>query len=197
MGGMTVNKRQLAEILDVSERTLTEWQRAGMPMVINAARGHENQYNSAAVIQWLMERSAAGAARESQRERLDRIRADREELALARDLDQTALREDFEAVWVPHIESARAELLQISDALVIEIQAVYGIEVDPDLIDRQIEVALSRLANHDDSDQPDDSPPDDGDGEEDAGDCAQSLGAPAADEHSRMGGSISLPVTEE
>lgn len=194
MGGKTVNKRELAEILDVSERTLTEWQRAGMPMVINAGRGHENQYNTSAVIQWLMERSAAGSARESQRERLERIRGDREELALSRDLEQLAPREDFEAVWIRHIESARAELLQISDALVTEIQAAYGIEVDADLIDRQVEGALSRLATHDDPEQPDDTPPDEDDGEAGAGDSAPPLGTAAEDDDKGMGGPLSLSL---
>jgi phage terminase Nu1 subunit (DNA packaging protein) len=50
--GKVVNKRELSEILGASEAALTEWQRIGMPMLLDADRGHSNSYDTEAVIRW-------------------------------------------------------------------------------------------------------------------------------------------------
>lgn len=52
-----VNKRELAELVGKSERTLTEWQKNGMPIFVDAIRGGENKYDMPEVIEWLIERA--------------------------------------------------------------------------------------------------------------------------------------------
>lgn len=83
--GKLVNKAELADILGVSERTLTTWQAdENLPMLVNGERGQPNQYDTATVIQWWLQRELRKAQFESPKDRLDRLRGDREELELQR-----------------------------------------------------------------------------------------------------------------
>jgi phage terminase Nu1 subunit (DNA packaging protein) len=85
-----VNQRQLSEILGVSQVTLTEWQKAtpALPMTERATNGLENEYETEKVIAWCVQRELARAHVETPRDRLDRIRAAREELGLRRDVGE-------------------------------------------------------------------------------------------------------------
>ncbi|WKV82658.1 terminase small subunit [Pseudomonas sp. B24_DOA] len=57
--GKTVSKADLSEIVGRDERTLTRWQNDGMPVTeFGLGRGNENQYDTEAVIQWLMHQAA-------------------------------------------------------------------------------------------------------------------------------------------
>lgn len=57
--GRTVSKAELSEIVGRDERTLTRWQNDGMPVIeFGLGRGNENQYDTEAVIQWLMQQAA-------------------------------------------------------------------------------------------------------------------------------------------
>lgn len=80
---MIVNKRELAGILGRSERTLTTWQeKEGLPILLDAGRGGENQYDTAAVIEWMIARAMAahGSTTETQRHRLLKNKADLAEI---------------------------------------------------------------------------------------------------------------------
>ncbi|UUQ64232.1 terminase small subunit [Pseudomonas fuscovaginae UPB0736] len=110
--GKTVSKLELGEIIGRDERTLSRWQKDGMPVnEFGLGRGNENQYDTQAVIEWLMRQAALNGKKESTRDRLDRLRGDREELALAKDLGEVVVEaemvERFEAV----ITAAKIELL--------------------------------------------------------------------------------------
>ncbi len=167
MAGKVVNKRELSEILGVSERSLTDWQAAGMPMLVNAGRGASNEYDTALVIDWMIQRAKAGASRETQAERLSRVRADREELALARELEEVAPAKDFEQVWEEHILAARSRLLLFVDQLAALIESKYGIKVDLLHLQGPVDEVLQELAEHelqdDDFDEPDDESSDEED----------------------------------
>jgi len=56
---MRVNKKRLSELLGISEPTLTQYQREGMPLVAKGSRGKENEYDVAAVIAWFKNRLKA------------------------------------------------------------------------------------------------------------------------------------------
>ena len=104
-----VNKRELSELLNVSERTLTSWQKEGMPVADKGGRGAAHRYDVADVVRWLTARG--GTERESldlnaERARLARAQAERTELALARErgllIERTAVIltwTNFVAVW--------------------------------------------------------------------------------------------------
>ena len=169
--GKLVNKRDLSEIIGVSERTFTEWQKEpGFPFEINGGRGVGNSYDTAKVIQWMIERDIARRSAEKPRDRLDRLKADMVEVDLAERLGQLAPAALFERAWSDHIIAAKTELLSLPLRLVGEIHALHNITVDTDLILVQIEASLAKLESFDvdafDSDEPDpegDDAPDGGD----------------------------------
>lgn len=83
--GRLVNKRELSEIFEISERSFTEWQKEGMPIHQAGERGQENQYDTAAVHRWIVQRELAKAQVRSPRDALDAVKTKREELALRKD----------------------------------------------------------------------------------------------------------------
>ncbi len=173
--GRTVSKADLSEIVGRDERTLTRWQNDGMPVTeFGLGRGNENQYDTEAVIQWLMHQASLNGKKESSRDRLDRIRADREELAMAKDLGEVVIAADLIARFEAMITAAKVELLNsFPDALAAELSARYDVEVDEQLIRDPIDAILRRLSDYDQddapsdgySDEPDDSPDAEDDGE--------------------------------
>jgi phage terminase Nu1 subunit (DNA packaging protein) len=167
---METNKRELSSILGVSERSLTEWQKAGLPIKHEGGRGAENTYETVDVVQWIIKREVEKAVTETPRDRLDRIRADREELALARELEEVAPRAMFEEAWKAHIMAARTELLALPETIAGSIASIHEIEIDPALIQEPIEAALAKLESFDvdlDPDEPDDPSEEEVDSSED------------------------------
>ena len=170
--GKLVAKRELSEIIGVSERTFSEWQKEpGFPFEINGGRGSVNSYDTAKVIQWMVARDIARRVGEKPRDRVDRLKADLLEVDLAERLGQLAPAALFERAWSDHIVAAKTELLSLPLRLVGEIHALHGITVDTDLILVQIEASLAKLESFDvdafDSDEPDTEGDDAPDGDDD------------------------------
>lgn len=51
-----VNKSQLAEIVGKTQQTLTTWQKNGLPIFAEGRNGQSHQYETADVIQWMINR---------------------------------------------------------------------------------------------------------------------------------------------
>lgn len=168
--GKVVGKAELGELVGRDERTLSRWQREGMPvMEFGLGRGNENQYDTEAVIHWLMQQAALNGKKESARDRRDRIAADRDELALAKDLEKVVEVDELVQRFETVITSAKVELLNtFPDALASDLSARYGIDVDIHLISDPIETILRRLSNYDEDDADPDWDPDEQDDSESA-----------------------------
>lgn len=143
--GKLVNKKELAQIVGITERTLTEYQKAGMPMVSDGGRGSANQYDTGEVIKWLVERAINGK-QESARERLDRIRADREEINFAKDIEElvpaSPLAELLERVAL----GIRSTMLNGNSKLKTEIDTLYDIDLDISLLHEHSRTILTHLS---------------------------------------------------
>ncbi len=152
--GKTVSKLELSEIVGRDERTLSRWQNDGMPVIeFGVGRGNENQYDTQAVIEWLMRQAALNGKKETTRDRLDRIRGDREELALAKDLGEVVIESEMVERFEAMITAAKIELLNTyPDELAAVLSARYGIEVDDQLIRDPIDTILRRLSAYDEDD---------------------------------------------
>lgn len=159
--GRQVSKSEFGELVGRDERTLSRWQAAGMPVLeYGLGRGNENLYDTQACIEWLMQQAALNGKKESSRDRLDRIRADREEMALAKDLGEVVIAAELVERFEAMIQAAKLELLNtLPENLASELSARYGVEIDDQLIREPIEGILKELANYD----PDDDAPSDGD----------------------------------
>lgn len=126
--GKQVNKRALAEILGLSERTLTTYQKDGLPVKKQAARrGDENLYDTADVIAWIVDKARAeiiGAAGDSEyidfereRARLTRAQADKTELEVETLKKRLVKAEDVVSAWQLKVASSRAKLLAMPSKL--------------------------------------------------------------------------------
>lgn len=173
---MRVTKAQLCEVVGRDERTISRWQNEGMPVLeVGLGRGNENQYDTRAVIEWLVQIAQQRGEKESARDRLDRIRANREELAFAKELGEVVVAADLIEGFEAMITAAKVELLNtLPDNLASELSARYGVEVDDQLIREPIEAILRKMADYDpdddiepdgDPDEPDDPPATEEDGD--------------------------------
>lgn len=162
--GRQVSKAELAEIVGRDERTLSRWQNEGMPVLeIGLGRGNENQYDTEEVIAWLMQLAALNGKKESVRDRLDRIKGDREELALAKDLEEVVVAAELIERFETMVSAAKVELLNTyPENLASDLSTRYGVEVDEQLIRDPLEAILRELSNY----EPDDADPSDGDHDE-------------------------------
>ena len=162
--GLRVTKARLSEIVGRDERTLSRWQNTGMPVLeTGLGRGNENEYDTKAVIEWLVQIAQQRGEKESVRDRLDRIKGDREELALAKDLEEVVFAADLLERFEAAITAAKVELLNtFPENLASVLSARYGIDVDDQLIREPLEAILIELSNYD----PDDDDPSDGDSDE-------------------------------
>lgn len=143
--GKIVNKKMLAEIVGVSERTLTEYQKQGMPILNDSGRGSENSYDTADVVKWLIDKAVNGKS-ESARERLDRVKADREELALAKDLEQLVPAEEVEKKLVSKVIATKSHFLSGMSKIKSELDAYYDIEIDIELLNEHAREILTQLS---------------------------------------------------
>lgn len=143
---MIVNKRTLADVLGVSERTLTEWQDGGMPIESIGGRGLDNQYDTAKVIEWRIQRALAGQKSETGKERLERLQAEELEMKIDERAGRLVALADIETMWASGIIAARAELMALSERLKDKLDATHRINVDPVVIEAEVLQALSKLS---------------------------------------------------
>ena len=153
---MIVNKRGLSEVLGVSERTLTEWQKEGLPVHFRAERGGENQYETAAVIKWHCDRQLQKANQVSAKDRLDNLRADEIEVRMAKDAGNLLDALEVEQLWTSLITAARVDLLNFADDLKASLREK-GFDPSGLAIDSELEAILERLANQEQPEYDDES----------------------------------------
>ncbi len=145
---MEVNKKQLAEIFGISERSFTEYQRTpSFPIKEDGGRGKANVYETSDVFKWLVRREA-GKNAETAKERLDGIRANREELAYANDLDEVVPADLVEERLESVVIAIRSDLLNGNAQLKAELDTEYDTDIDVDILhdhSRQILESLSEI----------------------------------------------------
>lgn len=143
---MRVNKRELADILGVTERTLTEWQDHGMPIKSRGARGEENEYDCPVVIAWMIDREVNKRSRaESQRDRLTRLQADAQELELLERKRELLPAGEIEPVWRHRVLSAAAFLAGQHSRLAGILEGTPGVEGKRKVLREEFGQFLNRL----------------------------------------------------
>ncbi len=156
--GKLVNKRALAEIFDISERTITGLLKLGLPIEKRAVRGRPHVFDTAHVVAWLIEREAAKHKPSSSNGDGRRLDLDQERAMLAaadRALKEQTLRarsgELVSASWVR--TSARAlcgTVRERFEVLPDRLSAILAAESDErkiyDLMAREIRFVLGELA---------------------------------------------------
>lgn len=143
-----VNKRDLAEIIGVSERALTDWQREGLPVVYSGERGESNQYDTEQVIAWMIARELAKVQVESQKDRLSRLQGDKVELEIAEKRGQLVPVEHIEPAWNAMVTSARSFLRSQPDRLAHLLEVTDGVDAKRDLLMEAFDDALRKLSEY-------------------------------------------------
>lgn len=142
---MIVNKKELSDIFGISERSFTEYQKDPSFPFQDAKRGQPNTYDTALVFLWLKRRDQLKTM-ETAKERLDRIRGDREELAYSKDVGDLLIAEDVERTLTDVAVAIRSAMTTRSSQLKNEIDITYGIDLDLDIIKKHDRQTLSNLA---------------------------------------------------
>ena len=145
-----VNKRELAEILNVSERTLTDWQKQGMPHQVATAKGHANTYITGDVIGWLNERNTGSDDVDLNHERALLARAQREKTQLEVDrLKGLSIDADVvEKVWTGMMMNARQKILGLPSKITPQIFGADQPTINSTLT-RELHEALRELSEYD------------------------------------------------
>ncbi len=152
---MLVNQRELSDITGVSTVTLTEWQKAGMPMVERDQNGLANEYETAHVIRWMVQRELLKVQAESQRDRLTRLQADDMELTLASKRGTLIAVDQIEPAWLGMVASARSFLRAEPDRLAQMLEVTEGADAKRDLLQEAFDDFLLKLSTYDPGDEDD------------------------------------------
>lgn len=112
-----LNKASLADFLNVSERTLTDWQAEGMPMLLAGGRGASNEYDSGAVVAWMLDRAVRKVRAESPRDELYRSKKRFVDLQLAEREGALVSAAEVEQKFGRLVVNARQRLLQLPGLL--------------------------------------------------------------------------------
>lgn len=91
-----VNRKDIGEIMDVSQQTISEWLAKDMPVLDRGAAFVDGAYDTGACIRWRINQELARAERERPRDRLDlanaRLREQELELRSGKLVEASAVR---------------------------------------------------------------------------------------------------------
>lgn len=147
--GLRVNKKELSDIIGVTERTLTEWQKnSSFPIEVVGGRGQSNEYDTEKVIRFMIERTMAGQSQESHRERRDRLEGDRLELDIAQRCETLLVAEEYERALTSLVYGIRNTILQGDSTLKQQLDSLYGIDIDEDVLNEHSRSILQQLASY-------------------------------------------------
>lgn len=159
------NKKVLSKILDISEKTLSEWQKEGLPIFEIGGRGKENLYDVPKVIDWVFNKklmSAATAnvdgdiegtgegAAELMKERILKTREDRIGKALDNQLKRKELipTSVVEAEWLDIIGDVNSLLSTLGARLSKYIYGLTDRTEIKDVINTQVNLIKKALAQN-------------------------------------------------
>lgn len=127
--GKKVQKKELADILGVTEKTLTTWQKNGMPIEVQGGRGQRNTYDTESVIEWVctqrMIKAGVGQGKEVsnaydleiETARLKHWQANEKEMFVREDAKQLLRRQEIEFKLGQIITAAKSGLMNLAPRL--------------------------------------------------------------------------------
>lgn len=134
---MRVNQTKLADILGYSDVTIWEWQKEGMPIAKKGERGEANEYDSAAVVAWLIDRAVKKVQSESPKDRLARLQGDALELDIAQKNGTLVPFEQVEPAWRSRVLAAAAFMQGRASRLAGILETTAGIEAKREVLKRE------------------------------------------------------------
>ena len=128
--GRIVNKAELAELLDRSERQLTDDQAEGLPIRQRGERGQEHQYDTAEVIAWLIQRALAREGSTKAQVELEILQLNLKEKRAEDGLREGSLipADQVEPVWQGRVLAAAAYMTGRASRLAAVLESAPGLE---------------------------------------------------------------------
>ena len=150
---MIVDKKQLSKIFGVSERTITEWQKNGMP-VQSKSVGTSNGYETVDVIAWRIasstekddETESHGIALTRERARKTKAEADRVELRLAKEKQELLEADIVFHAWSEILADVRQSVLQFPMRITPLILGLEDETKIKEVITAEVKASLQSLA---------------------------------------------------
>ena len=152
-----IGQEQIADMLGVAPKTVVEWQEQGLPIALRGRPGVASEYDSVAVIEWLVQREVSKAGIEGPRDRLARLQADEIELRLAEKAGLVVPADKVEPMWTAMVGAARAYLRAEVNRLAQLLDHTAGVEAKRDLLGETFDSFLNKLSGYDPDDSDDDS----------------------------------------
>jgi hypothetical protein len=147
--GRAVNKRELSEILGISERSLTDWQKDGMPVAeMRESLGHENTYDTEACIRWWIARDVARASGGSSFDKLNDVRYRFELIKLRREEGEIVLREDIRPAFRAYVNDVLAVLLGLPDKYAAQLDLTASVDGKHQLLQDMIAEMRDVMGNY-------------------------------------------------
>jgi phage terminase Nu1 subunit (DNA packaging protein) len=135
--GKIVNKSELAEILGISERTLTSYQKSGLPIEVEGGRGNSHQYDTKEVIDWFIDwRLKKLSSQKSDVQEMYLFEAERARLTFHQANREALKEEEEKGTLIPaeHVARQDAEknkaFVQLIDQLPDVLERDHGIPAD-------------------------------------------------------------------
>jgi phage terminase Nu1 subunit (DNA packaging protein) len=144
-----VNKRQLASVFGVSEETITQWMKAGMPVRTQRKGTRGNEYETADCIRWYVARDSGGDRAldlTQERARLAKAQADKTELEAAELRGDLARYEDISSHWTRQSTACKSRLLVIPSKVAPRVRAAATDMDAASIIQSEICEALEELS---------------------------------------------------
>lgn len=155
--GKIVNKKELAEIFGKSEVTLTQWQKNGLPIKLEAQRGQSHQYDTEDAINWLIRREIGKLTVDDQG-RVHDYEAERARLthhqANKTELEESVLRgslipaETVERVQGDMVSAFRSKILSIPTKAAHALIGLEELAEAKDVLQQYLFEALKELADY-------------------------------------------------
>ncbi|WP_394165111.1 terminase small subunit [Neptunomonas phycophila] len=153
--GQRVNKKQLAEIFGISERTFTEYQRdPQFPILQDGERGESNEYDTAQVLRYLL---MISDTRSNRNEQSDLAKAKTEEaranaamkmLQLNEKLGVLIQKDEASKLITDWARYANRQYRQSFDRFIEEINSQFEFNVPPELRERHATIAAERVRDY-------------------------------------------------
>jgi len=157
---MIVNKKELSDILGITERSLTTWQKNGLPIAVDGGRGAHNQYDTKDVIQWMIRREISkltvntdGTAHDYDEERSRLTFHQANKASLEEDVLRGLLipSETVSSVWGDMISAFRAKILSVPTKTAHLMLAVDKLSDAEDILKDIVFEALTELSEYEHS----------------------------------------------
>jgi hypothetical protein len=153
-------QEQIAAMLGVAPKTITEWQVVGFPVAVQGGPGVASEYDAPACVAWLVEREVRKVQSESPKDRLNRLQGDKIERDMMVESRELIPAAEVEPLWSSAVLNAREFLVNEPPRLASLMIGLAKPDVEA-LLEATFAEFLQRLSNwrapagDDDDEEPD------------------------------------------